>query len=101
MRKVRGTGRDAARRGPSERDAARRGPRRDLLYGRNPVREALGAGRRRVHRVWATTAAGLSHRYRVHALDLPGFGSSCKPARASYSARYFADRVVEVMDALD
>ncbi|HEX2086388.1 MAG TPA: alpha/beta fold hydrolase [Solirubrobacteraceae bacterium] len=47
------------------------------------------------------TAAGLSHRYRVHALDLPGFGSSCKPARASYSARYFADRVVEVMDALD
>ena len=47
------------------------------------------------------TAAGLSHRYRVHALDLPGFGSSCKPATAPYTARYFADRVVEVMDALD
>ena len=47
------------------------------------------------------TAAGLSHRYRVHALDLPGFGSSCKPSTAPYSARYFADRVVEVMDALD
>jgi pimeloyl-ACP methyl ester carboxylesterase len=47
------------------------------------------------------TAAGLSHRYRVHALDLPGFGSSCKPATAPYSARYFSDRVVEVMDALD
>ena len=28
-----------------------------ILYGRNPVREALRAGRRRVHEVWATTAA--------------------------------------------
>ncbi|HEX8087177.1 MAG TPA: alpha/beta fold hydrolase [Solirubrobacteraceae bacterium] len=47
------------------------------------------------------TAAGLSHRYRVHALDLPGFGSSGKPRTAPYSAKYFADRVIEVMDALD
>ena len=46
------------------------------------------------------TAAGLSHRYRVHALDLPGFGSSCKPATAPYTARYFADQVIQVMDAL-
>jgi pimeloyl-ACP methyl ester carboxylesterase len=46
------------------------------------------------------TAAGLSHRYRVHALDLPGFGSSGKPATAPYTAKYFSDRVVEVMDAL-
>ncbi|HEV2061235.1 MAG TPA: RNA methyltransferase substrate-binding domain-containing protein, partial [Solirubrobacteraceae bacterium] len=28
-----------------------------MLYGRNPVREALLAGRRRVHRVWATAGA--------------------------------------------
>jgi 23S rRNA (guanosine2251-2'-O)-methyltransferase len=28
-----------------------------VLYGRNPVREALRAGRRRVHRVWATSGA--------------------------------------------
>jgi 23S rRNA (guanosine2251-2'-O)-methyltransferase len=28
-----------------------------IVYGRNPVREAL-RGRRRVHRVWATSAAG-------------------------------------------
>ncbi len=28
-----------------------------VLYGRNPVREALRAGRRRVHRVWATKGA--------------------------------------------
>jgi len=46
------------------------------------------------------TAAGLSTEYRVHALDLPGFGSSCKPATGGYNARYFADRVVDVMDTL-
>ena len=29
----------------------------NVLYGRNPVHEALRAGRRRVHEVWATTGA--------------------------------------------
>lgn len=47
------------------------------------------------------TAAHLSSRYRVHALDFPGFGSSSKPATASYSPGYFAETVVDVMDALD
>jgi pimeloyl-ACP methyl ester carboxylesterase len=47
------------------------------------------------------TAAALSDRYRVHALDLPGFGSSSKPTTAPYTARYFADQVRQVMDALD
>jgi pimeloyl-ACP methyl ester carboxylesterase len=37
------------------------------------------------------TAAALSQRYRVHALDLPGFGGSSKPATAPYTARYFAE----------
>ncbi len=46
------------------------------------------------------TAAALSDRYRVHALDLPGFGSSCKPATAPYTARYFATTVLGVMDEL-
>jgi pimeloyl-ACP methyl ester carboxylesterase len=46
------------------------------------------------------TAAILSRRYRVHALDLPGFGSSSKPATAPYNARWFADTVRETMDAL-
>lgn len=32
-------------------------PRGDLIYGRNPVHEALRAGRREVKRVWATQAA--------------------------------------------
>jgi 23S rRNA (guanosine2251-2'-O)-methyltransferase len=33
------------------------GGKRDVLYGRNPVREALRARRRRVHRVLATSGA--------------------------------------------
>src|SRR6195952_260354 len=45
-------------------------------------------------------AAALSRRYRVHALDLPGFGASSKPATAPYTARYFADTVRATMDAL-
>lgn len=46
------------------------------------------------------TAAALAPRHRVHALDLPGFGGSSKPIAAPYTARWFADTVVEVMDAL-
>src|SRR4051812_42444240 len=45
------------------------------------------------------TAAALSRSHRVHAIDLPGFGGSSKPATAPYSARWFADNVVAVMDA--
>jgi pimeloyl-ACP methyl ester carboxylesterase len=47
------------------------------------------------------TAAALSRSYRVHAIDFPGFGSSSKPATAPYSARYFAETVVALMDAMD
>lgn len=44
------------------------------------------------------TAAALSQRYRVHAPDLPGFGSSCKPARGRYNARWFAEAMLGMMD---
>jgi pimeloyl-ACP methyl ester carboxylesterase len=44
------------------------------------------------------TAAALSSRYRVHAIDLPGFGSSSKPATGGYNARWFADILVGVLD---
>jgi pimeloyl-ACP methyl ester carboxylesterase len=47
------------------------------------------------------TAAALSHKYRVHALDLPGFGSSSKPAMGSYNARWFAEIVFGLMDELE
>jgi pimeloyl-ACP methyl ester carboxylesterase len=46
------------------------------------------------------TAAKLSRHYRVHAPDLPGFGSSSKPARGAYNARWFAQIVLELMDEL-
>jgi pimeloyl-ACP methyl ester carboxylesterase len=46
------------------------------------------------------TAAALTRAgYRVHALDLPGFGGSSKPIAGPYSARWFAETVVDVMDA--
>ena len=47
------------------------------------------------------TAAALSRTHRVHALDLPGFGSSSKPAFAAYDPGYFADVVLGAMDQLE
>jgi pimeloyl-ACP methyl ester carboxylesterase len=46
------------------------------------------------------TVAALAPEHTVHAIDLPGFGSSSKPARAAYDAPYFADAVRGLMDAL-
>lgn len=47
------------------------------------------------------TAAALRREgYRVHAIDLPGFGSSTGRATAPYSAGWFADTVIDWMDAL-
>jgi pimeloyl-ACP methyl ester carboxylesterase len=45
-------------------------------------------------------AAALSQRYRVHVPDLPGFGSSSKPARGAYNAAWFAEIMIGMMDAL-
>ncbi len=46
------------------------------------------------------TAAALSRRYRVHAPDLPGFGSSSKPPLGGYNARWFAESMFGLMDEL-
>jgi pimeloyl-ACP methyl ester carboxylesterase len=46
------------------------------------------------------TAAFLSRSYRVHAIDLPGFGGSSKPATAQYGAPFAARAVLSAMDAL-
>ena len=59
-----------------------------LLHGLGGTRASLFA-----------TAGALSHRYRVHAPDLPGFGSSSKPARAPYTARWYAETMLGMMDA--
>jgi pimeloyl-ACP methyl ester carboxylesterase len=46
------------------------------------------------------TVAALSPDYTVHAFDLPGFGSSAKPARAPYNAIWFARAVGSYMDEM-
>jgi pimeloyl-ACP methyl ester carboxylesterase len=46
------------------------------------------------------TVAALAPRFRVIAIDLPGFGDSDKPVGAPYDARYFATAIVQLLDAL-
>lgn len=46
------------------------------------------------------TIATLTPDHTVHSLDLPGFGSSSKPARAPYDARWFAATVRDYLDAV-
>ena len=47
------------------------------------------------------TAAALSRSYRVHAPDLPGFGSSGKPALGAYNAHWFAEIMLGLLDCLE
>jgi pimeloyl-ACP methyl ester carboxylesterase len=71
-----------------------------LTMGRGPdvlLLHGLGASRASL----LDTAAALSRDYRVHAPDLPGFGSSCKPALGAYNARWFADIMIGLLDQLD
>jgi pimeloyl-ACP methyl ester carboxylesterase len=67
-----------------------RGPDVLLLHGLGGTRASL-----------FETAAALSRSYRVHAPDLPGFGSSSKPALGGYSAGWFAEIMFGLMDQLD
>ncbi len=66
------------------------GPDVVLLHGLGGTRASL-----------LESAAALSGSYRVHAPDLPGFGSSCKPAFGRYNARWFAEIMLGLMDELD
>ena len=65
------------------------GPDILLLHGLGGTRASL-----------LETAARLSRHYRVHAPDLPGFGSSCKPALGAYNAGWFAEIMLGLMDEL-
>lgn len=66
------------------------GPDVLLLHGLGGTRASL----------FETTAA-LSRSYRVHAPDLPGFGSSGKPALGAYNAHWFAEVMLGLMDRLE
>jgi pimeloyl-ACP methyl ester carboxylesterase len=66
------------------------GPDVLLLHGLGGTRASL-----------LDTAAALSRNYRVHAPDLPGFGSSSKPALGAYNARWFAEIMIGLLDELD
>ena len=46
------------------------------------------------------TVSALTPQHTVHAIDLPGFGSSSKPLRAPYDAAWFARAVTRFMDAM-
>jgi pimeloyl-ACP methyl ester carboxylesterase len=46
------------------------------------------------------TVAALAGRFRVIAVDLPGFGDSDKPIGAAYDPRFFAGAAVDLLDAL-
>jgi pimeloyl-ACP methyl ester carboxylesterase len=67
-----------------------RGPDVLLLHGLGGTRASL-----------FEAAAALSGRYRVHAPDLPGFGSSSKPALGAYNAAWFAKSMLGLMDELE
>lgn len=45
------------------------------------------------------TVSALTPHYKVHAIDLPGFGSSSKPGRAPYDPAWFARAIVRFLDA--
>jgi len=81
----------------------------DVPVGRHRISTlSMGAGRDvlLIHGLGGTraslfeTAAALSPRYRVHVPDLPGFGSSSKPAFGGYNARWFAEMMLGLMDEL-
>jgi pimeloyl-ACP methyl ester carboxylesterase len=46
------------------------------------------------------TVAALAERYRVVAMDLPGFGESAKPIGAPYDSEWFARSAFDTLDAL-
>ncbi len=80
--------------------STRRGSLSTLEAGSGPALIAIpGLGATKLS--FLTTVAALAARFRVIAIDLPGFGDSDKPLGASYDARFFARAVIALLDALE
>lgn len=71
-----------------------------LTAGRGPEHAILIHGLGGSKSSLYETVAALTPDYTVHAIDLPGFGSSTKPLAAPYDAPYFARHVLRFMDTL-
>jgi len=80
---------------------ATRGPRLSLVEaGTGPTVLAIhGLGATKSS--FLSTVAALADDFRVIAVDLPGFGDSDKPIGAAYDARFFAEAVTDLLDALE
>ncbi len=65
----------------------------------DPVVLIHGLGASKVS--FVPTVVALADRYRVLAIDLPGFGDSAKPLGAAYDPRFFANAVAGFLDACE
>jgi pimeloyl-ACP methyl ester carboxylesterase len=73
---------------------------RSLISGEGPEQVICLHGLGSNKASFFQTVSALTPDHTVHAIDLPGFGGSSKPARAAYDSRYFSRAVVAYMDAL-
>ncbi|HEX2359356.1 MAG TPA: alpha/beta fold hydrolase [Solirubrobacterales bacterium] len=71
-----------------------------LTAGKGPETAVLIHGLGGTKSSFYETVSALAPHYTVHAIDLPGFGASSKPARAPYDAAWFARAVVRFLDAM-
>jgi len=72
---------------------------RALIAGQGPAHVVCLHGLGSNKASFFATVSALTPLHTVHAIDLPGFGASSKPARAPYDAAYFARAVIGYMDA--
>jgi pimeloyl-ACP methyl ester carboxylesterase len=73
---------------------------RSLISGEGPEQVICLHGLGSNKASFFQTVPALTPEHTVHAIDLPGFGGSSKPARAAYDSRYFSRAVLAYMDAL-
>jgi pimeloyl-ACP methyl ester carboxylesterase len=72
---------------------------RSLISGEGPEHVVCLHGLGSNKASFFQTVSALTPEHTVHAIDLPGFGGSSKPARAAYDAPYFARAVTGYLDA--